>query len=151
MPGTACAVSLGVQSRTDIATSQAAAKSAGLHYVGDGEPGLSRARLRQKFVYPDSKGRSVRDPRVLDRIRSIVIPPAWTDVWICARSDGHVQATGRDARGRKQHRYHPDWTSTRNSAKYDRMIEFALELPAIRRRNRATTCSRPWWRSSRRP
>jgi DNA topoisomerase-1 len=124
----------GVQARTDNGNGQTAAKSAGLHYVVDGEPGLSRARVRQKFVYRDAKGRIVRDPRVLDRIRAIVIPPAWADVWICARADGHVQATGRDARGRKQHRYHPDWRSTRDSAKYDRMIEFALELPAIRRR-----------------
>ena len=83
---------------------------------------------------PRREGRPVRDARTLDRIRSLVIPPAWTDVWICARADGHLQATGRDARGRKQHRYHPEWTRARNGAKYDRMVEFALALPAIRKR-----------------
>ncbi len=105
-----------------------------MHYVAQGESGLSRVRHGKSFAYRDAKGRAIRDARILDRIRSIVIPPAWTDVWICARADGHVQATGRDARGRKQHRYHPDWTSTRHTAKYDRMVEFALALPAIRRR-----------------
>jgi len=115
-------------------TNKAAARAAGLHYVTDGEPGLTRVRRGEAFGCVDSKGRLVRDAATLDRIRSLVIPPAWTDVWICGRADGHVQATGRDARGRKQHRYHPDWTSTRTSAKYDRMIEFAVALPAIRKR-----------------
>ncbi len=114
-----------------------AAKAAGLHYVVDGEPGLSRVRRRDKFIYRDAKGRTLRDARTLDRIRSLVIPPAWTDVWISLRADGHVQATGRDARGRKQHRYHPNWTSARNNAKYDTMVDFALALPAIRKRVQA--------------
>ena len=116
---------------------KAAAAAAGLHYVIDGEPGLTRALQGQKFVYRDAKGHAVRDARTLERIRSLVIPPAWTDVWISSRANGHVQATGRDARGRKQHRYHPDWTSARTSAKYDRMVEFATALPAIRRRVQA--------------
>ena len=134
MRGTACAVAGCVVTRTDTARNKAAAKAAGLHYVVDGEPGISRIRRRNTFAYRDAKGRAVRDPRTLARIRAIVIPPAWTDVWICSRADGHIQATGRDARGRKQHRYHPDWTDARRSAKYDSMIEFALALPAIRRR-----------------
>lgn len=123
-----------MQARTDNATGRTAAKAAVLHYVADGESGLSRLRQGKTFAYRDAKGRAVRDARTLERIRSIVIPPAWTDVWICARADGHMQATGRDARGRKQHRYHPHWTSTRHTAKYDRMVEFALALPAIRKR-----------------
>jgi DNA topoisomerase-1 len=123
-----------VRPYTDTARNQAAARAAGLRYVNDGEPGLTRLRRGEKFTYLDTKGRPVRDSRTLDRIRSLVIPPAWTDVWICATADGHVQATGRDVRGRKQHRYHPDWTATRTNAKYDRMIEFALALPAIRKR-----------------
>ena len=122
---------------TDIDLNRTAASAAGLHYVVDGEAGLTRARHRGKFVYRDAKGHPVRDARTLDRIRSLVIPPAWTDVWICPRAHGHVQATGRDARGRKQHRYHPDWTAARTSAKYDRMVQFALALPTIRRRVQA--------------
>ena len=123
--------------RTDVADNKAAAKAAGLHYVVDGEPGIERVRRGKAFVYRDAKGRAVRDARTLDRIRAIVIPPAWTSVWICSRADGHIQATGRDARGRKQHRYHPSWTKARKGAKYDSMIEFALALPAIRRRVQA--------------
>jgi DNA topoisomerase-1 len=116
---------------------KAAAKAAGLDYVHDGEPGISRVAHGKTFIYVDARRRKVRDARTLDRIRSLVIPPAWTSVWICARADGHLQATGRDARGRKQHRYHPEWTRARNGAKYDQMIEFALALPAIRRRVQA--------------
>ncbi|HET9468464.1 MAG TPA: hypothetical protein VFO48_08630 [Vicinamibacterales bacterium] len=123
--------------RPDIASNQAAAKAAGLHYVVHGEPGIARLRRGKSFFYRDAKGRAVRDARTLDRIRAIVIPPAWTDVWICSRADGHIQAAGRDARGRKQHRYHPAWTAARKHAKYDSMIAFALALPAIRRRVQA--------------
>ena len=123
--------------RTDMAVNKAAAKAAGLHYVLDGEPGIARIRHGKTFTYRDAKGRAVRDARTLDRIRSIVIPPAWTDVWICSRADGHIQATGRDTRGRKQHRYHASWTAARRNAKYDSMIEFALALPGIRKRVQA--------------
>ncbi len=129
--------------RVRQAGNRAAAQAAGLHYVSDGEPGISRAPRRKTFIYRDAQGRSVRDARTLQRIRSLVIPPAWTDVWICARRDGHLQATGRDARGRKQHRYHPEWTASRNSAKYDQMIAFALALPAIRKRTEADLGSTP--------
>ncbi len=123
--------------RTDAAVNKAAARAAGLRYVADGEAGISRMRRGKTFTYRDSQGRTIRDAGTLERIRSLVIPPAWTDVWICATADGHLQATGRDARGRKQHRYHPDWTSARTDSKYDRMIEFALSLPIIRKRVQA--------------
>lgn len=132
--GTGCAVTVPVTLRTETSVNKAAAKSAGLHYVVEGEPGLSRVRHGKTFAYRDANGRFVRDARTLDRIRSLVIPPAWTRVWICARGDGHLQATGRDVRGRKQHRYHPDWTSARNEAKFGQMIDFAHALPAIRKR-----------------
>jgi DNA topoisomerase-1 len=95
---------------------------------------LSRIRRGKTFTYRDAKGREIHDARILDRIRSLVIPPAWNYVWICSRADGHLQATGRDARGRKQHRYHPDWTAARHDAKYTQMIDFAHALPAIRKR-----------------
>jgi DNA topoisomerase-1 len=123
-----------VPARADLAANVASAKAAGLRYVTGGEPGLSRALRRTSFIYRDSKGRIVRNPRTLARIQALVIPPAWTDVWICAREGGHLQATGRDARRRKQYRYHPGWTAERNDDKYGRMIEFGLALPAIRRR-----------------
>ncbi len=123
--------------RTKADVNEAAATAAGLHYVTDGEPGLSRVRRGEHFSYRDARGHAVRDARTLDRIRSLVIPPAWTDVWICTRTDGHLQATGRDARGRKQHRYHPAWTTARNTTKYDAMIAFAVTLPEIRKRVQA--------------
>jgi DNA topoisomerase-1 len=132
-----------VTTRTDTASNKAAAKAAGLHYVVDGEPGIARVRRGKTFTYRDAKGRPVRDPRTLDRIRAIVIPPAWTDVWICSRADAHIQATGRDARGRKQHRYHPDWTAARHESKYGQMIDFARALPAIRKRVHADLKSAP--------
>lgn len=123
---------------SDIARNRAAARVASLHYVEEGEAGLSRIRRgKTTFAYRDANKRLVRDARTLERIRSLVIPPAWNDVWICARPDGHVQATGRDARGRKQHRYHPEWTTARKEAKYGQMIDFARALPAIRKRVRA--------------
>ena len=123
--------------RADIVNNNKAARAAGLHYVVEGEPGLSRIRRGTSFIYRDAKGRPVREPRTLDRIRSLVIPPAWSDVWIAARADAHLQATGRDARGRKQHRYHPAWTGSRRDAKFGQMIDFASALPAIRKRVRA--------------
>ena len=128
--------------RTDLAGTRVA-RVIGLHYVVEGEPGLSRVRRGKTFAYRDAKGRPVRDARTLDRIRSLVIPPAWEQVWICARADGHVQATGRDARGRKQHRYHPDWTAARHESKYGQMIDFARALPAIRKRVHADLKTAP--------
>jgi DNA topoisomerase I len=113
---------------------QGAAKAAGLRYVSDAEPGISRQRTRAAFRYLSPAGRAVRDAETLARIRRLAIPPAWEDVWICTRDDGHLQATGRDARGRKQYRYHPRWREVRDETKYGRMLDFARALPRIRRR-----------------
>ncbi len=111
-----------------------AARTAGLRYVSDADPGLRRREKGKGFVYTDASGRLVRDETTLARIRRLAVPPAWTDVWICPSPDGHIQATGRDARGRKQYRYHTRWRSVRDETKYDRMIAFAKLLPGIRRR-----------------
>jgi DNA topoisomerase I len=115
------------------AASVASAEEAGLRFVGDDEPGIARLRSGKTFRYKSSAGANVKDDRTLARIRSLVIPPAWTEVWICARANGHIQATGRDARGRKQYRYHPDWTRVRDEAKFDRLIAFGKALPKVRR------------------
>ena len=112
----------------------ATAKEAGLRYVSDHQPGLSRKPRGKSFRYLDRQGKAVRDPDVLARIRSLVIPPAWTDVWICAVANGHIQATGRDQRGRKQYRYHPRWREVRDDTKYERILSFARALPALRKR-----------------
>jgi DNA topoisomerase-1 len=106
----------------------------GLRHSSDDRPGISRRRSGRGFSYRDADGRTIRDPETLDRIRGIVIPPAWTDVWICPYADGHLQATGRDARGRKQYRYHPRFRARRDDAKFERLIAFAKALPAIRER-----------------
>ena len=118
-------------------TSVEAAQSAGLRYVSDTLPGIRRRRAGSGFVYVDANGERLRDAHEIARIRSIVIPPAWADVWICPRADGHLQAVGRDARGRKQYRYHPRWRAVRDRTKYDHMVAFAKALPRIRRRVRA--------------
>jgi len=120
--------------RPESVRSVASARAAGLRYVSADEPGLARVRRGDGFSYRDAKGRTVRNARTLERIRALVIPPAWTEVWICADEDGHLQATGRDARGRKQYRYHQRWTAQRDSGKYGHTIDFALALPSIRRR-----------------
>ena len=106
----------------------------GLRYVCDDAPAIRRRRAGKGFVYLDAKGRRVADPAVLRRIRSIVIPPAWTNVWICPFADGHIQATGRDAKGRKQYRYHADYREAREQSKYEHLIEFAEALPTLRAR-----------------
>lgn len=93
------------------------AEKAGLEYVNDEEPGLRRKRRGTGFTYLDGDGKTVRDPYAIARIKSLAIPPAWTDVWICASENGHLQATGRDAKGRKQYRYHSDFVAIRDSAK----------------------------------
>ena len=109
-----------------------AARSAGLRYVGDGKPGLARKRSGKSFRYVDAAGAPVRDEETLARIRSLAIPPAWSDVWICPHPQGHIQATGRDEKGRKQYRYHPRWRQVRDEAKYGRMAAFGRALPRIR-------------------
>jgi DNA topoisomerase-1 len=111
-----------------------AASAAGLRYVTDGAPGFHRHKAGEGFVYRRASGRPLRDAGTLARIRSLVIPPAWTRVWICASPRGHIQAVGRDARGRKQYRYHPRWRESRDEAKYGRMVTFGQALPRIRAR-----------------
>ena len=111
------------------------AEVAGLRYVNDlRTPGIRRHGKPKRFRYVDPGGHPVTDAAVLSRIRSLVIPPAWTDVWICPNPLGHLQATGRDARGRKQYRYHPRWRQVRDEVKYGRMLAFAAALPKIRAR-----------------
>jgi DNA topoisomerase I len=110
------------------------ARASGLVYVSDTEPGIQRQRAGKGFRYLGPRKRPITHERTLQRIRSLAIPPAYTDVWICTKSRGHLQATGRDARGRKQYRYHPDWRTTRDNGKFSRMMEFGSRLPQLRRR-----------------
>ncbi|HET7624843.1 MAG TPA: DNA topoisomerase IB [Verrucomicrobiae bacterium] len=110
------------------------AKAAGLRYVSDQTPGIRRVLSGKGFRYIDPQGKSIRDRETLRRIRSLAIPPAWTDVWICPDPNGHLQATGRDDRKRKQFRYHPRWREIRDETKYARVIHFARALRQIRRR-----------------
>jgi len=111
-----------------------AARSAGLRYVSDLSPGLRRKRRGAGFTYIDARGKAIRDAAVLERIRSLAIPPAYENVWISPSPIGHIQATARDARGRKQYRYHPHWREVRDGTKYERLLDFAKALPALRRR-----------------
>jgi DNA topoisomerase-1 len=113
---------------------EAAARSAGLRYVTDAEPGIRRVRAGRGFRYLDPEGKPIRDERTLKRIKALVIPPAWTDVWISPWPRGHIQATGRDSAGRKQYRYHQKWREVRDETKYGRLVDFATALPAMRER-----------------
>jgi DNA topoisomerase-1 len=110
----------------------AAASAVQLHHSGDHEPGLARKRHGKKFRYVRADGKPVRDPATLARIRALAIPPAWTNVWIAADARGHIQATGRDAKGRKQYRYHDKWRAVRDEAKYHRLVAFCGALPRLR-------------------
>ncbi len=110
------------------------ARSAGLHYSTDDVRGITRERRGDQFVYRGADGRLVKSAAVLRRIRALVLPPAWERVWISPDPKSHLQATGRDARGRKQYRYHPSWTAVRDATKFHRLLDFAHALPAIRRR-----------------
>lgn len=110
------------------------AESAGLVHVTDEVPGIRRKRVGRGFTYIAPDGSIIRDERVLARIRSLAIPPAYSNVWICPRDNGHLQATGRDQRGRKQYRYHPNWREIRDLDKFDRMIRFADVLATVRKR-----------------
>jgi DNA topoisomerase-1 len=112
----------------------AAAKIAGLRYVTDKMPGIRRVGTNKTFRYISPTGRMIRDNATLARIRSLAIPPAWTDVWICQIEEGHLQAVGRDIRMRKQYRYHPRWREVRDATKFDRMADFGKVLPHIRHR-----------------
>lgn len=109
-----------------------AAEAVGLLYVTDDQPGIRRRRRGKAFSYHNPDNGVIRDEGTLARIRSLAVPPAWTDVWICPDPLGHIQATGRDAKGRKQYRYHPRWGEQRNAGKYARLIAFSDALPAIR-------------------
>ncbi|HET9109025.1 MAG TPA: hypothetical protein VFN79_17750 [Steroidobacteraceae bacterium] len=111
-----------------------AAKAARLRYVSDRQPGITREAADGGFVYQDPSGKVIKDAAELARIKALAVPPAWTHVWICADANGHLQATGRDARGRKQYRYHSRWRRTRDETKYEHMLDFGRALPAIRRR-----------------
>ena len=113
---------------------ETSAKAAGLRHVCDDGPGITRKVTARSVRYLDPEGKPVRDRADLARIKSLAIPPAWSDVWICPHADGHLQATGRDARGRKQYRYHPSWRCVRDETKFGRMMAFADALPAIRKR-----------------
>jgi len=108
------------------------AKAAGLRYVSDTMPGISRIRAGKEFSYIDTGGKRIGQVRVLERIKTLAIPPAWIQVWICADPEGHLQAYGRDARDRRQYRYHPRWRAIRDEIKYHRMIAFGHALPRIR-------------------
>jgi len=118
----------------DSAELVAAARSARMRYVRDDAPGITRQRAGKDFIYRDTDGAPIRDEETLRRIRALAVPPAWTEVWICPDPRGHLQATGRDARGRKQYRYHPRWRAARDETKYEHMLEFGRALPRIRRR-----------------
>jgi DNA topoisomerase-1 len=110
------------------------AQAAGLRYVSDASPGIRRRRAGKGFSYVGPDGKPVRDKATLERIRRLAIPPAYTDVWICPQPNGHLQATGRDARGRKQYRYHPRWREVRDETKFGRMLAFSEALPRLRAR-----------------
>jgi DNA topoisomerase-1 len=106
--------------------------AAGLRYVADDSRGITRKNRGNDFAYFDLEGRMIKDSTELKRIRSLAIPPAWKNVWICRQANGHLQATGVDAKGRKQYKYHPDWRTVRDEAKYERVMSFARTLPKIR-------------------
>ncbi len=112
------------------------ALEAGLTWSSDSKPGWSRRRRGQGFSYLNTRGEVIRSPKARERARNLVIPPAWQDVWICPRPDGHIQATGRDERGRKQYIYHPRWSEVRSATKYAGLVDFAERLPQLRRRLR---------------
>lgn len=113
---------------------KAVAKAAHLRYVNDGEPGIRRKRSGRGFAYLNADGEPVRDKATLERIKQLVIPPGWTDVWICATPNGHIQVTARDAKGRKQYRYHERWRAARDETKFSRMVAFGEALPQMRKR-----------------
>jgi len=118
----------------DVARAQEEAAAAGLRYVQDEDPGIRRRRRGRGWSYTRPDGKLIHNRRERARIARLAIPPAWTDVWICPDAHGHIQATGRDDRGRKQYRYHPQWKAVRDETKFGRLIRFGEALPRIRRR-----------------
>lgn len=125
-----------VDSAEAVVDPRQAAKLAGLRYVSDSRPGIRRKKAGKGFKYTCADGSKLSEPDVLKRIKALAIPPAWTDVWICPFADGHIQATGRDAKGRKQYRYHARFREVRESTKYEHMVAFADALPSIREKVR---------------
>jgi DNA topoisomerase-1 len=117
---------------TEVPEPEETARSAGLRYVSDQTPGIRRRRAGHGFVYLSPQGDRLADPGEVARIKALAVPPAWTDVWICPSRLGHIQATGRDGRGRKQYRYHDRWRAVRDQTKYERVTEFGRALPSIR-------------------
>jgi len=130
-----------------MASGASSARAAGLRYTNGDKAGITREKRGKAFVYRDPRGRVIRDAKTLARLRALVLPPAWTDVWISTDPRAHLQATGHDAAGRKQYRYHAGWRAERDSTKYHRMLAFAAVLPAIRKRTRrdmmGPACCRP--------
>ena len=118
----------------EAADMPAVAQAAGLTYVDDHDPGITRHGAPRGIVYRGPDGKPIKDKKTLARIDKLAIPPAWTDVWICPRPDGHIQAIGRDQKGRKQYRYHDDWRSVRDAHEYEKMIAFGRALPKLRKR-----------------
>src|SRR5688572_6647042 len=110
------------------------AREAGLRYLPDSKPGFQLLKNGNNVTFLDTQGRIVSDEKALERFRKLVIPPAWTDVWICPSPNGHLQVTGRDAKGRKQYIYHPQWQQSRNQTKFSRMVAFGKQLPEIRKK-----------------
>jgi DNA topoisomerase-1 len=119
---------------TDILLSREIARSVQLRYVRSDQKGFSRKAKGKKFIYLDTEGREIKDPDVIGHIQGLVLPPAWTNVWICPYPNGHLQATGIDARGRKQYRYHNRWSQVRNQDKFGRLYAFGKKLPLLRQR-----------------
>ena len=125
----------GKETQASVAVESAeAAEEAGLRYISDDRPGYTRKANGEHFEYLDTEGKRIRDEQRLLRIKRLAIPPAWTHVWICPSSNGHIQATGRDARRRKQYRYHERWREVRDENKFSRLADFAKALPQIRKR-----------------
>mgnify|MGYP000314745655 CR=1 FL=1 len=116
----------------DLHDPEATARAARLHYVNDSRPGITRERDGDAWIFREPSGAVITDERNLERIRKLAIPPAYTDVWICRDQRGHLQAVGRDAKGRKQYRYHADWRLVKSETKFDRLGEFGAALPSIR-------------------
>jgi DNA topoisomerase-1 len=130
-----CRRAIGSRGTAVSATAPEHAADAGLHYVSDTAPGIHRLRHGKAFRYVGPDGRTLRDVQQRARIRALAIPPAWREVWICPLAEGHLQASGRDSKGRKQYRYHTRWREVRDEAKFDRMIAFGKSLGVIRERN----------------
>lgn len=115
-----------------------------LKYVGDDEPGFTRHRWGRGFIYKDAKGKRVRDPKIIERLRKLVIPPMWDNVWICCAENGHIQVTGHDQKGRKQYIYHPQWVQHRQQNKYEKLAHFGRTLPLIRKKLEEHIRLRKW-------